>query len=297
MISKSVLKIVRSLGYVLWLLLLSFSAVDPASAQQPAPAASPTPSTITAPRDVKARVTETPIDSSIPDDPAVDQMLAAYTPKVRALDTVIGRLKGELKKGGMGGGSLGNFVADGMRSQARAKLGKPIDLAVMNGGGLRRPSIGEGELRPRDIFELLPFENALVTLDLTGEQLLKLLGVVVSTHEAQSGARLTYITKADKSSQLETAMLRDETGREKEIDPKATYTIVTIDYLVSVGGERYTVLREGRNTKPLGITLRDAVMDYVKSETAAAREIKPRLDERFILDRANSVLSGEAPLK
>ena len=144
---------------------------------------------------------------------------------------------------------------------------------------------------------MLPFENALVTLDLTGEQLLKLLGVVVSTHEAQSGARLTYITKADKSSQLETAKLRDETGREKEIDPKATYTIVTIDYLVSVGGERYSVLREGRNTKPLGITLRDAVMDYVKSETAAAREIKPRLDERFILDRANSVLSGEAPLK
>src|SRR5207253_9561259 len=112
MIPKSVLKIVRSLGYALWLLLLSFSAVDPASAQQPAPAASPTPSTITAPRAVKARVTETLIESSIPDDPAVDQMLAAYTPKVRALDTVIGRLKAEPRKGGVGGGAPGNSVAD-----------------------------------------------------------------------------------------------------------------------------------------------------------------------------------------
>src|SRR5947208_6157972 len=296
MIPKSVLRIVRSLGYALWLLLVSFSAVDRANAQQPAPAQSPTP-TITAPRDVKARVTETLIDSSIPDDPALDQMLTAFSPKVRALDIVIGRLKGELRKGGMGAGPLGNFVTDGMRTQASAKLGKRIDLSIMNGGGLRRNTISEGELRARDIFELLPFENALVTLDLSGEQILKLLGVEVSGREAQSGARLTYMIKADKSSQLETAMLRDEQGRDQEIDPKATYTIVTIDYLVNVGGERYSVLREGRNTKPVGITLRDAIMDYVKSETAAAREIKPRLDERFILDRANSVPSGEAPPK
>jgi len=284
------------MGFGLWLLMVSSSVFDPANAQQPAPAASPNPSTSSAPRDVKAHVTETLIDSSIPDDPAVDQMLAAYTPKVRALDTILGKLKGELRKGGMGAGSLGNFVADGMRAQASARLGKRIDLAIMNGGGLRRNTISEGELRARDIFELLPFENALVTLDLSGEQILKLLAVVVSGREAQSGARLTYMIKADKSSQLETAMLRDE-GRDQEIDPKATYTIVTIDYLVNVGGERYSVLREGRNTKPVGITLRDAIMDYVKSETAAAREIKPRLDERFILDRANSVLSGEAPPK
>ena len=297
MIHRSVLKIVSSLGFGLWLLLVSFSVVDPANAQQPAPAASPNPSTSSAPRDVKAQVTERLIDSSIPDDPAVDQMLAAYIPKVRALDTILGKLKGELRKGGMGAGSLGNFVADGMRAQASARLGKRIDLAIMNGGGLRRNTISEGELRARDIFELLPFENALVTLDLSGEQILKLLGVVVSGREAQSGARLTYMIKADKSSQLETAMLRDEQGRDQEIDPKATYTIVTIDYLVNVGGERYSVLREGRNTKPVGLTLRDAIMDYVKSETAAAREIKPRLDERFILDRANSVLSGEAPPK
>jgi len=295
MIQKSTLKIVRSLGYAWWLLLLCFSAVAPANAQQPAPAASPTPSTIAAPRDVKARATETLIDSSISDDPAVDRMLAAYSPKVRALDTIIGKLKGELRKGGMGAGSLGNFVTDGMRAQASARLGKRIDLAVINGGGLRRNTIGEGELRARDIFELLPFENALVTLDLNGEQILKLLGVVASSREPQSGARVTYIIKADKSSQLETARLRDENGREKEIDPQATYTIVTIDYLVNVGGERFGVLREGRNTKPLGITLRDAIMDYVKSETAATREIKPRLDERFVLDRANSVLSGETP--
>jgi 2',3'-cyclic-nucleotide 2'-phosphodiesterase (5'-nucleotidase family) len=155
---------------------------------------------------------------------------------------------------------------------------------------LRRQTIGEGDLRARDIFELLPFENALVTLDLTGAQILKLLGVIVTGREAQSGARITYVIKADKSFQLESATLG-----EKAIDPRAMYTIVTIDYLVSVGGERYGVLREGKNTKALGITLRDAMMEYLKSETAAGRDIQPNLDGRFYLDRANSVISGEAP--
>ena len=288
MMHKSVGKIVslRSLGF---LLLLTIAPI--AIAQQPAPQTSPT-TQAPASRDAHARVTETAVDASIKNDAAVDQMLAVYAPKVRELDVVLGKLKGELRKGGYGAGSLGNFVSDGMRSRASIKLGKPVDLAIMNGGGLRRQNISEGELRARDIFELLPFENALVTLDLTGEQVLKILGVVVTSREAQSGARITYVTKADKTAALEKATLGN-----KEIDPKATYTVVTIDYLVNVGGERYAVLRDGKNTKALGITLRDALMDYVKAETAAGRDIKPNLDGRFYLDRANSAASGEAPPK
>jgi len=70
---------------------------------------------------------------------------------------------------------------------------------------------------------------------------------------------------------------------------------VTIDYLINVGGDRYAILREGKNARPLGITLRDAIIAYVKSETAAGRDIKANLDGRFVLDRIKSVLSGEAP--
>jgi 2',3'-cyclic-nucleotide 2'-phosphodiesterase (5'-nucleotidase family) len=282
---KSLPKLPSSRSLILFLLLTS----APAVAQQPASQTSQPAS-----RDIHARVTETVIDATIPDDAAVDKMLSAYSPKVRELDVVLGRLKGELRKSGAGSGSLGNFVSDGLRAQASARLGRRIDLTVMNGGGLRRQTIAEGELRARDIFELLPFENALVTMDLTGAQVLKLLGVVISSHEAQSGARITYVIKADKSWQLESAKLIDDKGHEVEIDPQASYAVATIDYLVNVGGERYGVLREGKN-KPLGITLRDAVMAYVKSEAAAGRDIKPSLDGRFVLDRANSVLTAEAP--
>jgi hypothetical protein len=64
------------------------------------------------------KVTQTAIDSSLRDDAAVDKMLEAYSPKVRALDQPIGKLIGDLKKGGVGGGSIGNFVTDGIRAQA-----------------------------------------------------------------------------------------------------------------------------------------------------------------------------------
>jgi 2',3'-cyclic-nucleotide 2'-phosphodiesterase (5'-nucleotidase family) len=236
---------------------------------------------------VRGAVSETLVDSTLDDDPAVTKMVAVYSPKVRELDVVLGRLSGELRKGGAGSGSLGNFVTDGMRWQATLKAGKTITLAVMNGGGMRRSTIGEGELRARDIFELLPFENALVTVDLTGVQLKKLLDTILTANEAQSGARIVYKTTADKKNEAESIKLREAAG-ETEIDPAKIYTVVTIDYLYNVGGARWGIFREGTNMKALGITLRESLMNYVKSETAAGRDIKPNLDGRFSLDKANS---------
>jgi 2',3'-cyclic-nucleotide 2'-phosphodiesterase (5'-nucleotidase family) len=272
--------------------LLMIAGCFTASAQPATPKASPLP---VAGADVSARATEVMVDSSVADDPAVDKMLAVYGPKVRELDAIIGNLKGELRKGGTGAGSMGNFVADGMRAQGGLRLGQPVDVAIMNGGGLRRSTIGEGVLRARDIFELLPFENALETVELTGEQLQKLLAVVISSREAQSGARIVYFTKPDKTSEIESAKLRGPDGVEKDIDPSATYRVVTIDYLLNLGSARYAILREGKNRKALGLTLRDAIIAFVKSETASGREIRPSLDGRFSLDRTKSATTEDAP--
>jgi 2',3'-cyclic-nucleotide 2'-phosphodiesterase (5'-nucleotidase family) len=255
------------------------------AAARPAPAATPAYN--------PANVTETVIDSSIPDDAAVDKMLTVYSPRVLALDQVIGKLRGDLTKGGVGSGSLGNFVTDGIRSQASAKLGKPILLAVTNGGGLRKNIIAEGDLRLRDVFELLPFENALVAFDLTGAQVLDLLRVALSHRDAQSGARIKYRVNSDKQLELESAELLVE-GAEKEIDPAAVYTLISIDYLLNVtGGDYAAVLKKATNTRPLGLTIRDAITDYVKSETAAGREIKSLLDDRFVFDKAASGAAEE----
>lgn len=287
------------LRQLLLLLLLALAGAAPALAQ---PAAKPqTTPAQTGGADVHARVTETLIDSSIADDPAVDKMLAVYAPKVRELDNVIGKLKGELRKGGVGAGSLGNFVADGILAESRAKLGNSVVLAVTNAGGLRgKSAIAEGDLRQRDIFELLPFENALVEFDLTGAQVLTLLKQVVSHRDAQAGARIKYVNDASNRPQLASARLLID-GQEKEIDRAATYRVVSIDYLWKRSATlpsdtegNYSVLSQAKKIEPSGLTIRDAIIHYVKTETAAGRDIKSNLDGRFMLDRTATPNPQEA---
>lgn len=264
------------------LLLSGFAARTVAFGQAAAPAAA-----ATAPATPIA-VTQTAIDSTLPDDAAVDKMLEAYSPKVRALNQPIGNLIGDLKKGGAGAGSLGNFVTDGIRAEASRKLGKPILLAVTNAGGLRKNIIAGGKVTSRDVFELLPFENSLVAFDLTGDQVLELLRVVTSHRDAQSGMRIKYKVSGDKQLELESAKFLID-GVEQEIDPAAVYTVISIDYLLNVTGSDYaTVLKKATNTRPLNLTIRDAIADYIKAETAAGRDIKSTLDGRFVFDKAAS---------
>jgi 2',3'-cyclic-nucleotide 2'-phosphodiesterase (5'-nucleotidase family) len=252
------------------------------------PQTSPSP---TAAADVHARVGETLIDSSISDDPALDQMLVAYSPKVHEIEKVIGKLRGDLRKGGIGAGSLGNFVTDGILFEARQKAGNSVALAVTNAGGLRKSAISEGELRERDIWELLPFENALVQFDLTGAQVMTLLKQVVSHRDAQAGARIKYVNDADNKPQLQSVKLVID-GKEQDVDPNATYKVICIDYLwqrtanlPSDSEGNYSVLGQAKKIEPLGLTIRDAIIDYVKRETAAGRDIKVNLDGRFLLDK------------
>ncbi|HSD45891.1 MAG TPA: 5'-nucleotidase C-terminal domain-containing protein [Pyrinomonadaceae bacterium] len=278
----------------LFLAIALAAFIAPASAQLPAqsPAQSPAiqpceatptpakPGGANAPAKVGVRSAQTSIDASIPDDPEIEKLLAPYSGKVRALSAVIGRLDQPLKKESVGAGSLGNFVTDGIRSFAHAKLKKPIALVIMNAGGLRKNEIAAGELRATDVFELLPFENALVAVEVTGADLAKLLPAVV--RDAQSGARLQYKWNDQNRPEFLSGKLIGDNGQEQEVDPNKIYTVVTIDYLLKVGGGAYAILKEAKSVVPLNITLRDAIMEYVKAETAAGRIIRAPVDDRYV---------------
>jgi 2',3'-cyclic-nucleotide 2'-phosphodiesterase (5'-nucleotidase family) len=277
-----------SASHLPWLLVLLLAAAISGLSQT---AAKPQTTTGQAgAANLPAHTTETQIDSSIPDDKSVDEMIAPYAPKVRELENVIGKVKGgDLRKGGIGAGTLGNFVTDGILFEARQKLGNSVALAVTNAGGLRKNAISEGDLLQRDIFELLPFENALVEFDLTGAQVLSLLRQVVSHRDAQAGARIEYVNDANNRPQLQSARLLVD-GKEREIDAAATYKVICIDYLwkrnsvgVSDTEGNYSILTQAHKIEPLGLTIRDAIIDYVKKETSAGHDIKPKLDGRFVL--------------
>ena len=167
-----------------------------------------------------------------------------------------------------------------MRAQANAKLGKPVALAIMNAGGLRKNEISAGELRASDIFELLPFENALIAVDVTGAQLAKLLQIV--TRDAQAGARIQFKWNDQSRAEFISGKLSTRMEKNRRSIRNKIYTIVTIDYLLRLGGGAYAILQEAKSTTPLNMTLRDAIMDYVKSETAAGRPIRRVADDRFV---------------
>ena len=256
--------------------LAQSTAIQPCEAT-PSPA---TPATSNAPVKTGVHSSQTTVDASIPPDAALEKLLAPYSAKVEALSLVIGRLEQPLKKEPVGAGSLGNLVTDGMRSYAESKLGKPVTLTIMNAGGLRKNMISGGELRASDVFELLPFENALMVVEISGANLLKLLPPLV--RDAQSGARLQFKWNDQNRPEFISGKLIDQNGHEQEIDPNKLYTIVTIDYLLKVAGGAYAPLKEAKSVTPLNITLRDAVMEYVKNQQAAGRVIRARVDDRYV---------------
>src|ERR1043166_606376 len=189
-----VFTLTRLLRTVLFLTGL-FVASTPVFAQsssviEPCPATPTQTPALNIPAKVSAKVSETAVDSSISDDPAVRDMLAPYREKVAALSMVIGNLEGNLKKDAVGAGSVGNFVTGAMLRVANQKSGKNVVLALTNAGGLRKNEIAAGELRVSDIFELMPFENSLLVFDLTGVQILKILQA--GTRDPQAGARIQY---------------------------------------------------------------------------------------------------------
>jgi 2',3'-cyclic-nucleotide 2'-phosphodiesterase (5'-nucleotidase family) len=265
---------------ILALMIFAVPVFGQGTAIEPCPATPAKPGVTNAPAKISTKATRPVVDASVPPDPTVEKMLAPYSERVRELSKVIGRLEGELTKKGVGAGSLGNFVTDGIRAQAKAKLGKPIALAIVNAGGLRKNEIAAGDLRASDIFELLPFENALVAVEVSGAQLAQLLQIV--PRDAQAGARIQFKWNEQNRAEYISGKLLDDYGKEQEIDPAKTYTIVTIDYLLRLGGGAYAILQEAKSSTPLNVTLRDAIMNYVKSETAAGRPIRRVVDDRFV---------------
>jgi 2',3'-cyclic-nucleotide 2'-phosphodiesterase (5'-nucleotidase family) len=141
---------------------------------------------------------------------------------------------------------------------------------------------------------LLPFDNALVLVDLTGAQLTRLLAAVTKARDAQSGAIITFKSEAeDRNSQLVAVALDSgSTPRERPIEPNRIYTIATIDYLVNRGGE-YAILKEAQRTRPLNVTLRDTVIEHLRRETARGRAVTGKLDNRFRRETKRNAQDGD----
>ena len=142
---------------------------------------------------------------------------------------------------------MGNTVADSMLAEV-AHQG--IRVALANGGGLRA-SLGAGTATLGDVLTVLPFQNTLYTLEVTGATLLAALehgtnGVEEGAGRFPQVAGLRFkldLSVAPNEGRVSDVEVMGAEGWEA-LDPSATYGLVTNNFMAG-GGDGYAMLREG----------------------------------------------------
>jgi 5'-nucleotidase len=135
----------------------------------------------------------------------------------------------------------------------------------MNPGGVRA-DLKQGPITYGDIFTVQPFGNQVVTLTLTGSQILRLLeqqwnDPAKPTVLSPAGITYSYSETAPKGAKVIADSVR--VGGQP-LNPVATYRITTNSFLAS-GGDGFTVFTEGADTAA-GPTDLDAFETFLRDK-------------------------------
>ncbi len=182
--------------------------------------------------------------------------------------------------------NLGNLTADIVRQTAGA------EVAIINGGSIRT-GINKGEIKVRNVYASLPFNNYVVALRLSGKDLRLALEHGVSAIEEASGRfpqvaglKFTYSRLAPVGQRVKSI----EVNR-LPLDENREYRVATLDFL-AVGGDGYQIIGKGiRRSADFSLQgedllfcdpghwLRDLVVDYLRREGAVAPTVERRIIE------------------
>ena len=219
------------------------------------------------------------VSARIPEDPEVAKLVAAYAERIgRDLDAVIGHTSTPLdaRRGPLRTRetNIGDFVADAMRGALGA------DVALMNGGGIRSDRIvPPGPLTRRDVVNLVPFNNAVMVLEMTGARLREAVefGLVDREREGGqflqvSGLTLTFDPRRPRGDRVIDARVGDA-----PLDPQRTYRVAVVDFLAR-GGGGITAFHDARVL--LGAGSGPLLSEVVAKAISAAGTISPELDGR-----------------
>jgi len=219
-----------------------------------------------------ATSTKIAIDSSteVIADKNYEAWLQPVKQKVDAqMNVVIGQAA-ETMKGHAPESLLSNFNADVYLERASLFLGEPVDMSVVNLGGLRTV-IPAGNITVGKVFELMPFENELVILWLRGDKLMGLLQYFARHGgEGESGVRMTIRNRTAE----------DITVNGKPIDLNRLYTIATNDYLAG-GNDNMVQLGQYEKRTNTGLKIRSILIESIKNETKKGNKVVSKLDGRI----------------
>ena len=125
--------------------------------------------------------------------------------------------------------NLGNFCSDALRVMTGA------DMSFVNGGGLRAP-MESGDITFNDIFSVFPFNNQIVTAEISGQILIDFLEMAVMNYPEEDGSfpHMSGVTFSVNKS-IPTSVKVDENGFFEKVD--GAYRVYNVKVLDKTSGE------------------------------------------------------------
>ena len=131
--------------------------------------------------------------------------------------------------------NLGDFITDIMREFTGA------DAALLNAGSIRA-SLDAGPITVEAVFKVMPYENELLLVELTGAEIMKALTRSVQGTRADEDGGFLHVSGLSfkiRGKVVEDAVIGPD---KKPLDPKRTYKVAITDFMAA-GGDGYDLFK------------------------------------------------------
>lgn len=206
-----------------------------------------------------------PVNSRLDND--IDNDFAAIlNPYRHSVDSIlgikVGRAAEPIVKSDCG---LVNLVTDMVLEIGEKLNGGKVDLAVMNKGGIRC-DMPSGDITRGLIMQMMPFDNRVVILDISGRDLAE--GFDVMAGRFGDGISGGYAEFDNESLKCTRILIGG-----KELVPDKIYRIATIDYLAT-GGDYMKSFKNGKEVARSKNILYDDMMDCLMNGSLKGKKLK-----------------------
>ncbi len=208
-------------------------------------------------------------DSQGSGDQAIEVIIEPYKAQFdREMNQVIGTIGMELTKN-QPESTLGNWLADLLQEEITQVVDQKIDFTVQNYGGIRISSIPEGPITRGKVFELMPFDNLAVVVELDANHTRKFIHLMAEDGGWPISKALSYQIEGGKAKKI-------RLNNEPLSDTK-TYWVAMPDYIANGGGNADFLKDKNRIQTPY--LIRDLIIKHI--ERNAATPQKAALEERI----------------
>jgi 2',3'-cyclic-nucleotide 2'-phosphodiesterase / 3'-nucleotidase / 5'-nucleotidase len=183
----------------------------------------------------------------------------------------LGRNTNRLTRTGGAETTVGDLVADAMRAAVGA------DIAMQNSGGLRA-DLPEGAVTRGGIYEVMPFDNTIVTMDLTGAEVRQVLEDALRSGRVTQVSGLRYAFDSRRPEMQRVTALFATDGA--VLDSARTWKVAVNNFMAG-GGDEHRTLARGRNARDTQVLVRDAMERFVRERCAGGASLDFRPDGRI----------------